>query len=88
MQRKGNGMSYDLVKRLRESRSVWENARGVPSDLEREAADRISALEAALVKADELAEAVGLQRSAQRNSVSPRTALTFTAYRQARDATR
>jgi len=36
----------DLVKRLRESRAVWEDARGVPSELESEAAARIEALEA------------------------------------------
>lgn len=35
----------DLVKRLRASRAVWEDARGVPTDLEREAADRIEELE-------------------------------------------
>lgn len=45
----------DLVKRLRESRSMWENARGVPSDLESEAADRIEQLEAQLSAADALA---------------------------------
>lgn len=29
----------DVSARLRASRSTWENARGVPSDLEAEAAD-------------------------------------------------
>jgi len=37
-------MTDDLVKRLRASRAMWENARGVPSPLEAEAADRIEEL--------------------------------------------
>jgi len=36
----------DLVCRLLASRAVWEDARGVPSDLEKEAAARIEQLEA------------------------------------------
>ena len=51
---------------------------------EAERADRIAALEAALAKADALAESLSLQRSAQGNSVSPRTALALAAYREAR----
>ena len=78
-------MSDDMVEQLRFKWRVWATQGGC---IELKAADRIEALKAALAKADDLAEAVGLQRQAQRNSVSPRTALTLTAYRQARDATR
>jgi hypothetical protein len=46
-------MTDDLVKRLRESRAVWEDACGVPTQLEAEAADRIEALEASMAKAAE-----------------------------------
>ena len=65
-------MSDDLVKRLRFYRHG-------------DAADRIEALEAALAKADELADEVGLRRG-----VLGRTPITAAAdaYRAARDATR
>ena len=49
-------MTEDLVKRLRESRAVWEDACGVPTQLEAEAADRIEELEAKLAKAEARSE--------------------------------
>ena len=77
-------MSDDLVKRLKQSGTPsFDDGRG-GNGLMLKAAARIEALEAALAKADALAEALSLQRSSQGNSVSPRTALALAAYREAR----
>ena len=77
----------DLVKRLRK-RWDWSNDEATTNDMidERaEAADRIEALEAAVARADALAEACDNMADAV-NSTSADAALT--AYRQAREATR
>ena len=76
-------MSDDLVKRLRSGSYTKRGA----DDLIMDAADRISALEAALAKADELAGAwekyQGLFHADDEDLVDAAAS----AYRQARDAT-
>ena len=47
-------MTDDLVKRLRESRAVWNNAKATPTDLEVEAANRIEELVAKLKAKEKL----------------------------------
>jgi len=81
MQRKGNGMS-DIVRRL------WKGI--ADTDAQQDAADRIEQLEAALAKADELAEAMELLMvSSEDDSDTLGIADdALAAYRQARDATR
>ena len=82
-------MSDDLVKRLRDQQTKWM------TPLLSQAADRISALEAALAKADEFAEASDVSS----NYIDGGSCIgacdayadlvdASIAYRQARDATR
>ena len=73
--RKDDEMSDDIVKRLRNS--PW------CQPMKREAAARIEALEAALAKADALAEAVRLGN----NEIDPNIYAATAAYREARKAT-
>ena len=73
-------MSDDLVKRLRnDAFGGYCNKRNI-----KQAADRIKQLEAALAKADELAEAV----DAHSNEFDMTVEDALAAYRQAREATR
>ena len=88
-------MSDELVKRLQDQQTKWM------TPLLGQAADRIAALEAALAKADDLADAVHMmtdrgviwrdetEREFQAPIKTYEDALdTLTAYRQSRDATR
>ena len=88
--KKGSGMSDELVKRLQSG-----NTNHVDADIwMSEAAARISALEDALAKADELAGAVDHERNmvcqdfGMQQKCAETVDSTLTAYRQARDATR
>ena len=80
-------MSDDLVKRARDCANGIGSFKSNQGDfgLLDDLADRISALEAALAKADELADEVGLSRAVLGRTPIPAAA---DAYRQARDATR
>ena len=80
---RGNGMSDDLVKRLRtDALGGYCNKRNI-----KQSADRIEALEAALIEADALAEQCELFADGKLYSMNP-VLEAREAYRQAREATR